>query len=474
MKEAGKNRIAYVASDFVAANISWLLFTVVRYFSLPVNWMDTDLAHFLVRSDILLGQAVVPFCMVILYLVSGAYNKSKAIFRSRLDEVLNTVAVSAIATLGIYFTAMIDDNIPERLTNYELILILFLLLAFPDVIFRLLLLREHIRRIRSGCYSVPALVLGVIPDAEADVRKLVANSKSTGICPVACVSADGSPREKEIAGLPVYGFDEVQHLIRKHRIGATIVICYKGQPGVSLGELGWLYQLDMPIYITPDAYSVSTLKPRVSSVVTEPLVDINSGSISATEANLKRISDVIISTLSLALLSPLFLVLALCVRIDSPGPVFYRQERIGLRRKPFHIVKFRSMRVDAEKDGPRLSSEDDVRITRFGRTLRRFRLDELPQFWNVLKGDMSLVGPRPERPYYVSRIMERLPAFGILQQVRPGITSWGMVKFGYASTIDQMVERATYDLLYINNVSLGVDLKILFHTVNTVLRGRGK
>jgi lipopolysaccharide/colanic/teichoic acid biosynthesis glycosyltransferase len=166
-------------------------------------------------------------------------------------------------------------------------------------------------------------------------------------------------------------------------------------------------------------------------------------------------------------------VIALAVKREKSGSVIYSQERIGYHKHPFKIYKFRTMRADAEADGPSLSSDKDSRVTRVGRFLRKYRLDELPQFFNVLRGDMSLVGPRPEREYYIRQIVAKAPYYNLVHQVRPGITSWGMVKYGYATTVDQMIERLQYDLLYLDNISLQVDLKILFHTVNTVLTGKG-
>ena len=216
-----------------------------------------------------------------------------------------------------------------------------------------------------------------------------------------------------------------------------------------------------------------TLRPRLTSVTNEPLVDITNANIPAATVNLKRLGDIVVSSVALILLMPVYAVLALSVRLDSPGPVFYRQCRIGYHKRPFDIIKFRTMRTDAEEAGPALSADEDPRITRLGKILRKYRLDELPQFWNVLKGEMSLVGPRPEREFYIRQIMERQPAYSLIHQVRPGITSWGMVKFGYATSVDEMIERLRYDLLYLENVSFGVDLKILFHTVSTVLCGRG-
>jgi lipopolysaccharide/colanic/teichoic acid biosynthesis glycosyltransferase len=183
--------------------------------------------------------------------------------------------------------------------------------------------------------------------------------------------------------------------------------------------------------------------------------------------------DIIVSIAALILLSPLFLLLAILIKCDSKGPVFFRQERIGYHKKPFKIIKFRTMVNDAEINGPQLSSAGDVRITRIGHFMRKYRLDELPQFWNILCGEMSFVGPRPEREFYIKQILKKAPYYSLLHQVRPGLTSWGMVKHGYASTIDEMVERSRFDLIYLENISLIVDLKILLYTVNTVISGRG-
>ncbi len=202
-------------------------------------------------------------------------------------------------------------------------------------------------------------------------------------------------------------------------------------------------------------------------------MNITNANIPDSTINLKRLSDIVFSGLALIVLSPVYAAISLMVKLDSPGPVFYRQERIGLHKRPFKIIKFRTMVDGAESDGPALSHKNDTRITRIGAFLRKYRLDEIPQFWNVLKGEMSLVGPRPEREYFIDRIVERVPYYSLIHQVRPGVTSLGMVKYGYASNVDEMIERLAYDLIYIENVSLGVDLKILFHTVSTIAGGKG-
>jgi len=192
------------------------------------------------------------------------------------------------------------------------------------------------------------------------------------------------------------------------------------------------------------------------------------------EMILKRLIDIVVSIIVLIILAPLYFYIAIRVRLSSKGPILYKQDRIGKNNKAFQILKFRSMRENAEKDGPQLSHDDDPRITSWGKVMRKWRLDELPQLFNVLIGEMSLVGPRPERQYYIDQIMEKAPHYKHLLKIRPGITSWGQVKYGYASNLDQMLQRLKYDIIYLENMSIGLDVKILFYTILVLFQGKGK
>ncbi|MEC8611138.1 MAG: sugar transferase, partial [Bacteroidota bacterium] len=182
----------------------------------------------------------------------------------------------------------------------------------------------------------------------------------------------------------------------------------------------------------------------------------------------------VFSVIAITLFLPMFIICAILVKLSSPGPIIYKQKRIGKYGKQFNIYKFRSMYVDSEKDGPKLSSKTDCRVTNWGRIMRKIRLDETPQFFNVLIGEMSFVGPRPEREFYAKQILEKVPHYKHIYKVKPGITSWGMVKYGYAENVDEMLERLKYDILYIENMSLFIDLKIMIHTILIILEGRGK
>lgn len=473
MTELNRQRIVYALADFITANVGFFLFNIGRFFLIPPLSRPATLVDFLFERTLVIEQCIVPLLMVAFYTLWGSYNRSNTLYKSRLDETITTFVASFLVMLIVFFVALVNDNIAERATNYELMGLLFLSLSVPTYVVRMIILNSNARRVRRGDYVIDTYVVGASDSSLARLEKIRKSSARSGLKIIGCIDTDNLIYGDTFAGLPVYRGESLQCVCRKLNALALIVLPSPKGLARTVEIITELYPLDRPLFVTPDIHSLISVRPRISSVVNEPVVDITNANISPAAVNCKRLADIVISSIALVILSPVFVAVAIAVKRDSNGPVFYRQTRIGFHKKPFVIYKFRTMIADAEPNGPVLAKENDGRVTKMGHFMRKYRIDELPQFWNVLKGDMSLVGPRPEREFYVKQIMMRHPAYSLIHQVRPGITSWGMVKYGYASNVDQMVERLEYDLLYIENVSLAVDIKIMFYTISTILTGKG-
>lgn len=456
--------------DFLSTNIAWLLFNLIRY-----NWFETTstfdtLVSFLTSKNVVAGQIIFPLLMLGLYYLSGYYNQ--VFLKSRLQEFITTSTTSFIGMVVIFFAALFNDINAERAFTYEMMLVLFMTFFFVVYIVRYSITRVATHKIHHREWVFNTLIIGTSNTAEQMEKRLRKMKKSMGFNVIGYVETCEGAFHRDL-NLPIYSLEEIADVCVRENVKNIIVIQHRHGIKATMSLVSNLLSLNLPIYISPDLYQLLTSKVRVSNIVGEPLVDISKTEMSQCMLNIKRVSDIMVSLITLIVISPLLLIVALVVKYSSKGPVFYKQRRIGYHKRPFNIYKFRSMYVDAEVSGPALSTLNDPRITPVGRFLRKYRLDELPNFWNVLRGDMSLVGPRPEREYYIKQIMAKAPYYTLIHQVRPGITSWGMVKYGYASDVDGMIERLRYDLLYIENVSLLIDLKILFYTVQTVFTGKG-
>jgi exopolysaccharide biosynthesis polyprenyl glycosylphosphotransferase len=461
----------YIASDFLGACIAWVLFYAYRKKFIESIRFGYDIP-FQLDGKFYAGIALIPIFWISLYALLGMYRNIYR--RHRIRELGQTLLASALGTIVLFFAVLLDDHIGEYQHYYSTVIVLFVLHFLCSFAGRFILTTRTVKRIHRRKLGFNTVIIGGNEEALNVYREMETMTPAPGFNFVGYLSMNGRDHllQEELPWLGKY--NQVQEAIIEKQV-EEVIIAVESSEHKNLGAiLTELEGQNVSIKIIPDMYDILSGSVKMTSIFGVPLVQINTEIMPAWQFFLKRLVDFGVSLVAIVLLSPLFLTIALLVKLSSPGPVIFRQERIGQYNKPFYIYKFRSMYCDAEHNGPQLSSKDDPRITPLGRFLRKVRFDELPQFFNVLKGDMSLVGPRPERRYFIDQIVKVAPHYRHLQKVKPGITSWGQVKYGYAENVEQMVQRLKYDVLYIENMSLAIDLKIMAYTLITILKGDGK
>jgi exopolysaccharide biosynthesis polyprenyl glycosylphosphotransferase len=453
----------------VNANIAFLLFNVSRFYLLETRLEYTSLEAFICDPKLILEQIAIPMIILITYALSGYYNRP--FIRSRIQSLITTFTSSIVNTAIIYLGLLANETMLEKYLHYEMVLILFSLLLIITYFGRFLLTSYTFKMIRLKKWRFNTIIVGNSRVARSLADRLAKSQSIYGYHTVGFVPVNGENNVND--SHQTYTIEDLPTVIAEKNIVQVVIALEKNDEKRILDIVNKLYSLEVPLKVAVENFTHLTTAIRTYDVYSEPMIEISAPTMTDSSKNIKRVLDILISAVALILLAVPLCFVALAIKMDSKGPVFYTQERVGYRRKKFKIYKFRSMHSDAESGTPMLSSSNDSRITNIGKFMRKYRIDELPQFWNVIKGDMALVGPRPERPYYINLILKEAPYYTLLHQVRPGITSWGMVKFGYAQTVEEMVERSKYDLLYLSNMSLTMDLKILVFTIRTVITGRG-
>lgn len=466
--------LKYIFADVFSAIAAWTLFYSFRKLYIESEKYGTAVPV-IFDNQFFRGLLIISIFWLFLYILTGTY---KNIYRkSRLREVGQTLLITVIGVIILFFILLLDDEIQSYRSYYQSVLTLFILHFGFTATLRFILSSFTNYRIHNRIMGFNTILVGSNQNALNLYNEMQSQVKSSGNKFVGFVHVDNKNgySQELIKNIPHLGeLNELKKLIDQYNV-EEVIIAIESSEHDNIGKIvNELDNGDLIIKVIPDMYDILSGSVKMTSIFGAALIEISREIMPAWEQSMKRIFDILVSIFVLTVFSWVYIIVAIAVKLNSRGPIFYSHERIGWHGKPFMIHKFRSMYMDAEKAGPALSSKHDPRITPTGRFLRKVRLDEIPQFYNVLIGEMSIVGPRPERQFFIDQIVQKAPHYKHLHKVRPGITSWGQVKYGYAENVDEMIARLKYDIIYIENMSLGIDLKILIYTALIVVQGRGK
>ena len=460
-------KISVLLSDFLTINLAWIIFFYIRVQS---GWFQL-----ITMPEVFIPMFVVYVYWVIVFTFVGMYRTWFA--SSRFDEISTLFKSTFVGVFILFGVIFIDDYIHNVQSNTRILIFIYWgLLIFLVGSGRIAIRGFQRRLLVKGIGRRNAVIAG-FNQKSREVHDQIIEHPALGLDVVAYAAVNPKYTGKFYKDTEVLGtIEEILPIVEKTNSKEVIVAFQREDHERLIYIISVLEsQKDVGIKIVPDLYEILSGQAKTSQIYGMPLIDIMPELMPEWEKKLKRLLDIIISLIILIITLPVMILTAIAIKVDSRGSLLFKQDRSGMNGETFKILKFRSMIKDAEKyTGPVWSRKDDPRVTKVGKILRRVRLDEIPQMFNVLKGEMSMVGPRPERPFFVEKLAEEIPYYKRRLKVRPGITGWAQVKHKYDESVEDVKIKLRYDLFYIENMSLRMDFKIIIRTIFVVLFGKGQ
>ncbi len=460
----------YLISDFLAAMAAWAVFYLFRKIFLE-NFQEHSLMHFFKNVNFFLGIIIVPLFWVFLYYASGYY---RFIYRKTpSQDFFQTLVISFFGVIIIFFTLLLDDFVRNYHNYYFSAIVLFGLHFIITVFPRMILSSITVWKIRKNKIGFNTIIIGCNTEAIELYHELIQKKKEFGNNFIGFIRNTSAKNNKPTNYIPELGnIEKLPIIMHSYKVDEIIIALSTNELNDIPEITSWLGYPETIVKAIPGLHNALKGSLKISNIFGTVLIEIKHELMPFWQQVLKKIIDFTFSIVALLILSPIIAFCAFGIWFTSKGPIFYRQERIGKNGRPFYLYKFRSMYSDAEKDGPNLTQENDNRMTPFGKLLRKTKFDEIPNFINVLLGDMSIVRPRPERQFFINKIIQTAPQYLQLQKIKPGVTSFGQVKYGYARNTDEMLRRLRFDLLYIENMSISTDFLIMYYTIVLIFKGR--
>ena len=455
-------------SDLFAIILAFVIWATLREnFGYP---------SYLPFSEVIFISGLVYCYWFLFFLFFGLYRSWYA--QSRFDEFVSLLKTISIGVLLIFILTLdLRQDINNPVPISRVMILSYWLIMLGSVSFGRISLRTLQRKfLERGIGLRNTIIIGDGEKALELFRKVKAYP-ALGYRIIGLVPFQTDPEEdkKTESNVSILGdFSNLENIIQSHQIEEVLIALGEKERHKVVDVLGCCNGLKVNLKIVPDLYDIVVGQVRTNQIYGFPLIEIFPELMPAWERSIKRLIDILFSLIAMFLFLPLWILIAIIIKIDSLGSVFYNQKRVGRDGKIFQVRKFRSMYYDAElMTGPVWANKNDARITRFGRLLRKGRIDEVPQLINVLKGEMSLIGPRPERPYFVEELKKEIPYYTRRLRVRPGITGWAQIKHEYDSSMEDVRKKLQYDFYYLENMSLRMDLKIILNTIYIIFSGKG-